>query len=284
MRRAIDLPPATEDQKSLNRSVNRYFGKAKRHFVEPLLIPTAVISLRRARRSASSIEEVVDLAYDFNHHGIDIAPWQVRSEFEQLLAHLLERNPRVVVEIGTSGGGSLFLLTEAASDTALLISIDLPHGQFGGGYPRWRAPLYRSFARDQQLVRLIRGDSHNETTFERLRSVLGNRSIDFLFIDGDHRYAGVRRDFEMYSTLVASDGVVAFHDIVPNKEGVGVSSFGSPNPCAGEVPDYWRELRERYRTGEFVADWKQGSFGIGILHNPRSGSEDVIRTRAVGMS
>jgi hypothetical protein len=30
--------------------------------------------------------------------------------------------------------------------------------------------------------------------------------VDFLFIDGDHTYEGVKKDFEMYSPLVRREG------------------------------------------------------------------------------
>jgi len=46
--------------------------------------------------------------------------------------------------------------------------------------------------------------------------------LNFLFIDGDHTYEGVRKNFEMYSPLVRRGGIVAFHDIVPRPpENVG---------------------------------------------------------------
>jgi predicted O-methyltransferase YrrM len=36
--------------------------------------------------------------------------------------------------------------------------------------------------------------------------------IDFLFIDGDHSAAGVRRDWEEWNRFVTEDGIVLFHD------------------------------------------------------------------------
>lgn len=36
--------------------------------------------------------------------------------------------------------------------------------------------------------------------------------IDFLFIDGDHNYDGVKADWDLYSPLLASGAMVAFHD------------------------------------------------------------------------
>jgi predicted O-methyltransferase YrrM len=38
------------------------------------------------------------------------------------------------------------------------------------------------------------------------------RSIDFLFIDGDHNYDGVLKDWTLYSPLLARKSYVAFHD------------------------------------------------------------------------
>ena len=36
--------------------------------------------------------------------------------------------------------------------------------------------------------------------------------IDFLFIDGDHSYEGVKKDFELYSTILSEKGVIMLHD------------------------------------------------------------------------
>jgi hypothetical protein len=40
----------------------------------------------------------------------------------------------------------------------------------------------------------------------------GAEPPDFIFIDGDHSFEGLRGDWEAWSGLVASDGVVALHD------------------------------------------------------------------------
>lgn len=36
--------------------------------------------------------------------------------------------------------------------------------------------------------------------------------IDFLFIDGDHSYEGVKLDFNLYSTILSDKGVIMIHD------------------------------------------------------------------------
>ena len=108
------------------------------------------------------------------------------------------RQPRVILEIGTRSGGTLFAWVRASQAAELVISVDLPEGRFGGGYDERRTRLYREFAADRPQTRMgmLRVDSHSEETLRTVKQLLAGRTIDFLFIDGDHTYAGVRRDYE----------------------------------------------------------------------------------------
>jgi predicted O-methyltransferase YrrM len=164
------------------------------------------------------------------------------------------RKPAVIVEIGTAAGGNLFLFTRVAAEDALIVSIDLPAGRFGGGYPRWRIPLYRAFARPNQNVHLLRSDSHAQETVAKLSAILGRRKIDFLFIDGDHTYQGVSQDFELYHPFVQPGGIIAFHDIVEHS---------SRTQC--NVSRFWQQIKIRYDHVEIVEDWKAGFAGIGLI-------------------
>jgi predicted O-methyltransferase YrrM len=55
----------------------------------------------------------------------------------------------------------------------------------------------------------LRGWSHELSTEARKISPV----IDFLFIDGDHEYMAVKRDWELYSPFLCIGSYVAFHDI-----------------------------------------------------------------------
>ncbi|SRR6266699_2470383 len=202
-----------------------------------------------------SVERLVDAIYSSWSAFLTVRPIQVKEEISQLLQTIVKNSPRTVVEIGTANGGTLFLLTRVAAPRATLISIDKPNGSFGGGYPGSMMPLFRSFARDGQEVTLVRRDSHDVETFSLTRKVLNNRRIDFLFIDGDHSYQGVKSDFATYSPLVAEGGMIALHDIVP-----GLRSH------VGDVPRFWTEVRDRYKSRAIVKDWNQGGAGIGLLN------------------
>jgi predicted O-methyltransferase YrrM len=235
----------------------------RRTFRIPLTL-LAQRALKKRMRNISSVDEALDLAYHFSFGGIVFAPWQERSEIKALLERVQRLEPKTILEIGTSNGGTLFCFTRVAAADALVVSVDLPHGEFGGGYASWRAPLYRSFASASQRVSLLRADSHDPRTLDAVREALGDREVDVLFIDGDHTYEGVKQDFEMYSTLVRDGGIVAFHDIVP-AQAAGPRPRNDYDLQGGEVPRFWAELKQSHDAAEFVEDWDSGRFGIGAI-------------------
>jgi cephalosporin hydroxylase len=201
-----------------------------------------------------SLADLLNFAYSFRVFGLTLRPFQIKEEILKLLELLKDMEPKVVLEIGTAEGGTLLLFTRVASSDATIISIDLPSGMFGGGYPAWKIPLYKSFAREKQKIYLIRADSHSYKTVDKVKEILNGRSVDFLFIDGDHTYEGVKKDFEMYSPLVKK-GIIAFHDIVPG-----------PPEYVGGVPKFWGEVKMKYKHLEIVKDWHQGGYGIGVIY------------------
>jgi predicted O-methyltransferase YrrM len=211
------------------------------------------------RRLGSCVDLTIAADFAFGSGFLLLFPLQIRSEIMAFLASLNAEPPKVVVEIGTAFGGTLFLLCRAAQPESLIVSIDMPGGGFvgpfgRGSYGAWRLPFLRAFAGPRQDLRLLRQDSHLPATLEDLKHQLRGKAIDLLFIDGDHTYEGVRRDFDTYSPLVRPGGWVAFHDINP-----GPPRFG------GEVSLWWREVKEGREYREFVADASQLCCGIGAL-------------------
>lgn len=218
-----------------------------------LVLPYAVLKIKIL--NTKDYNTNILLNFSFNNIAQFIKPSQVRDEILESLKILDNVKPKIMLEIGTANGGTLFLFSHIASRDATILSVDLPAGMFGGGYPIWKIPLYKSFALSDQKIQLIRADSHRQSTLERIKSILNEKEIDFLFIDGDHTYEGVKKDFEMYSPLVKNGGVIAFHDIVPGlKERVG------------GVPEFWQEIKDRYEAREIVKDYNQGGYGIGVIY------------------
>lgn len=180
--------------------------------------------------------------------------WQIQTEICSFVSLVKERNVVNILEIGTAGGGSLFMLSQVCSKDSVMISIDLPYGKFGGGYPEDRIHVYKALARAKQKIKLIREDSHNIDTYNKVAQLLDDQKLDLVFIDGDHSYDGVKRDFELYSKLLNKNGIIAFHDIV-----------NGTIENVGGVPKFWSEIKEKNKHIEFVESWDQGGFGIGVV-------------------
>ena len=80
--------------------------------------------------------------------------------------------------------------------------------------------------------------------------------LDFLFIDGDHSYDGVKADFEMYAPMVRPGGLIAFHDINPDHRSLRGDRYdhleetgGVPKvegAISGDVPRFWSDVKGRY--------------------------------------
>lgn len=185
-----------------NEGLFSFLRKVGYHVIRPFLIPYVIIRLKKEMSQVNELEGLVDLAFNFSVDGLNIAPSQIKSEILQLLKILKKIKPKTILEIGTANGGTLFLFCQVADPNATIISIDLPGGKFGGGYPKWKIPLYKSFAKKNQKIYLIRANSHKQETLEKVKKILDDKKVDFLFIDGDHSYGGVKKDFEIYSRLV----------------------------------------------------------------------------------
>ena len=160
-------------------------------------------------------------------------------EMWQLLELLQQLEPQVIVEIGIDKGHSMATWKEAFSPEILIgINENMDHFDYKANH----------FADD-----VIVADSHLPSTYNELAKRLAGEQIDFLFIDGDHTYNGVRQDYEMYAQLVRPGGVIAFHDTmrVPGQfEGV-------------EVMQLFQELRMVNYSLEF---WGGGtSPGTGVI-------------------
>ncbi|MFA5894615.1 MAG: class I SAM-dependent methyltransferase [Candidatus Shapirobacteria bacterium] len=77
------------------------------------------------------------------------------------------------------------------------------------------------------------------------------RQFDYIYLDGDHSYEGVKADFELFWPRLKKGGFMALHDIgSPDKDG---NVYGTRK--------FWLELAKKYKvTMQFLEDP-----GIGIV-------------------
>ncbi|GAA6137343.1 hypothetical protein NBRC116583_10900 [Arenicella sp. 4NH20-0111] len=181
-------------------------------------------------------------------------PIQQRQEMLSLIERINTLKPQSILEIGTAKGGTLFLFCQAAAPSATVVSIDLPGGINGGGYPTWKSALYQEFKRESQSLHFLRCDSHHESSRDQASSLSPNGKFDVIMIDGDHSYEGVKKDFALYRSLLSENGIIVFHDVIKNRFDPSI-----------QVDRFWNELKRSYDTTEIVFDRNQGNMGIGIV-------------------
>jgi predicted O-methyltransferase YrrM len=241
-----------------NSQVAKFLRTIKKYFVFSNII--AIPLLRMKASGLQNPAEIVDLSlraftdFPYLHFGWQINPLQVPDEMTKLLEITKKHQPKYLLEIGTASGGTLFSFSKTASPHATIISVDLPGGKFGAGYYIWRIPYYKSFASKHQKIKLLRRNSHDPSTLNKVKSYLHNAQLDMLFIDGDHTYKGVKQDFELYSPLVRKGGLIVFHDIAYHPPKTGV-----------EVYRFWNEIKQKFPSQEIIKDPNQEWAGIGII-------------------
>lgn len=177
-------------------------------------------------------EQAAKLALDAPHRA-----QQKWTELAPLLEVLDDMKPKRILELGVFQGGTIRAWTYAASDDAFILGVDLPGGRFGGGFNLLMASNIKALAKRDQKIELVSLDSHEDSTFEAVKAAIGE--VDFLFIDADHTYEGVKRDFELYSPLVKAGGIIALHDIVEHTNYHDV-----------KVHVFWNELKGRFPASQ----------------------------------
>lgn len=180
---------------------------------------------------------------------------QLPEELEQLVEFVAAMKPVNILEIGAEAGGTFFVWCQLAS--GLKISVDWPGGPSGSG--RYTDTLAfeertRTMLSWGEGICIVTGNSRSNEVQSKVGALLKGQDLDFLFIDGDHSYEGVRSDFKTYREFVRPGGIIALHDIkdTPHHRRLG---------C--DVGRFWKELSGDKREFCSETDWG----GIGLIRN-----------------
>ena len=183
---------------------------------------------------------------------------QKPAEFAALLTMLEAASPRTILEIGVGKAGSSWAFSKIEA-LERIVAIDLPGGPWGGG-PTEESIKYIA---DNSPIKydFIAGNSMSSECLEAVKKLLFKSfdkfdEVDFLFIDGDHSYSGVKTDFLTYKQFVREGGLIAFHDICEHAPETG---------C--EVKKFWDEIKEstpKDKYVEFISEPTNWG-GIGVL-------------------
>lgn len=175
---------------------------------------------------------------------------QKELELAPFLALAMDLEPKVIVEVGSFAGGTLWAWMQFCPR---VIGIDRPPKGFETG------PQLSELG-----CEVLLGDSHDPGMVADLEKMLDGEPVDMLFIDGDHSYEGVKADYELYSPLVRPGGIVAFHDVC-----------GHPTMPFIEVDRFWATLPGEKE--EFTSINSPGDMwgGIGVLWVPLDPAADA---------
>lgn len=118
----------------------------------------------------------------------------------------------VAVEIGSYIGSSSCFITAGFIDKeSVLYCVDTWNND---AMTEGNIDTFSDFKKNtvefQDYIKMIKGLSYNVVT--EVESLTGGE-VDFLFIDGDHSYNGVKKDWDFYSPFLKKGAIVAFHDV-----------------------------------------------------------------------
>ena len=186
---------------------------------------------------------------------------QENNEILGLTEFLLKQNLHNIMEIGSKYGGTFNIFSSIS--TGIKISLDLPGG-IHGGWALNKHPYLGDIVQQRNQyfedkfknVYMIMADSHTKSALNTVELYLDGEELDFLMIDGDHTYEGVKQDYEMYKHLVKDGGWIGFHDINDTEH------HRKMNVYVGKL---WEELEGEKIEFNENTHWA----GIGIIKNEK---------------
>jgi len=180
-----------------------------------------------------------------HHHELEILAQIARME-----------GCRFYLEIGSRFGISLDRIARAMPVGSRIVSIDLPGGAWGHKDSHSQLEEVCGALRASGYdVHLHLGDSTDPEIIEAVRA-LGPYGL--CYIDGDHRYEGVEKDWLNYGPMCR---LVSFDDIWTDRK----KKFDDGFIHAG-VFRLWSEIRKGKRYLE-IAGTEKRTQGIGVLWN-----------------
>lgn len=129
---------------------------------------------------------------------------------------------RRLAEVGVFQGVTTRVLRGAMFPTGILFAID-PFFRNRFGFCPYEQVARREVRRvDRGSVRWL---ALTGAEAARESELAANGGLDFVFLDGDHSWEGIRADWEGFRPLLAPGGILALHDTGGVSAGSGSAQF-----------------------------------------------------------
>jgi predicted O-methyltransferase YrrM len=133
------------------------------------------------------------------------------TEFEKIVLYKIAKKKNkeaIFVEIGSYLGASSCFLAAGMKSGKLYCIDTWQNDAMSEGSQDTLAEFRGNVEKYKDKIVEMRGLSYD--IIGKLKGMI--QSIDLLFIDGDHSYNGVKKDWDLYSPLLKNGSIVVFHD------------------------------------------------------------------------
>lgn len=171
---------------------------------------------------------------------------QVPEEYASLLLLLKEWGPKTYLELGVGNGGSFAMACFMMQETlSMADAVDcLAYRNLNIGQCEEEINSFVQTVKDN----FIDAEFHNKTTDEYFSSC--TERFDVIFIDADHSYEGVKKDFANAQKHINQGGLIIFHDI-------------ASQACPG-IMRIWADIKA-YNQESCIEFIHSNTCGIGVL-------------------
>ena len=142
-------------------------------------------------------------------HSLNLAsPHSQMNDEEKVCLKKYAKNKKLALEIGTYMGVTASIIATSLGQDGVLYCVDPFESKNNKQNPGYRMAV-------RQLKR--------ENTFHKAKFLLGYSNdqkiisqipgqLDFILVDGDHSYEGLKNDWQLVLSKLAINGIVCFHD------------------------------------------------------------------------
>lgn len=206
--------------------------------------------------------------YDDVFHSRAMFPLQRKKETAAMVAKARSISPQVVMEIGSDKGGGFYHWIKGIPTVNTAIANDVRG-----------CPFQQQFKKHFPEVdfHFLEGSSRDAGLLNGLRSLLGDRKIDVLFIDGDK--SKFYQDFVAYLPIMKTGGIVFMHDIQVSEPGAAFAKVGGQFRTERIIdtseaaairekygPKWSREISYENSYESWLHIWQASSCGVGVIY------------------